>query len=89
MAHLVSRGDVRRSIRDGQHLWYVHHLPTVHHNKTPANVTVAERTARALQLGVLVGFAVVAPTFDPSDQKAQTMKTMCALRFHCHGLKYS
>lgn len=40
-------------------------------------MSVEERTARALQLGVLVGFAVVAPTFDPSEQKAQTMKTMC------------
>ncbi|TWU72745.1 hypothetical protein ED733_001886 [Metarhizium rileyi] len=32
--------------------------------------------ARALQLGVLVGFAVVAPIFDPSNQEAQTMRTM-------------
>ncbi|OAQ68898.1 low temperature requirement A [Pochonia chlamydosporia 170] len=38
--------------------------------------SIFERTARALQLGVLVGFAVVAPTFDPSNQKSQTMRTM-------------
>jgi hypothetical protein len=32
---------------------------------------------RAIQLGVLVGFAVVAPNFDPENQYKDTMKTMC------------
>jgi hypothetical protein len=36
-----------------------------------------ERCARAVHLGVMVGFAVVAPNFNPSDQIMQTMRTMC------------
>ncbi|KAF7559903.1 hypothetical protein G7046_g4234 [Stylonectria norvegica] len=35
-----------------------------------------ERAARGVHLGVMVGFAVVAPHFKPSDQNAQTMRTM-------------
>ncbi|KJZ74313.1 hypothetical protein HIM_06319 [Hirsutella minnesotensis 3608] len=34
------------------------------------------RTTRAVQFGVLIGFAVVAPKFDPSDQHVETMQTM-------------
>ncbi|KAF4970779.1 hypothetical protein FSARC_2249 [Fusarium sarcochroum] len=35
-----------------------------------------ERAARAVHLGVLVGFAVVAPKFQPHDQDMKTMRTM-------------
>ena len=38
--------------------------------------SILERLARALQLGVLVGFAVVTPNFDPGDQKEKTMRAM-------------
>ena len=38
---------------------------------------VFERVARGIHLGVMVGFAVVAPSFDPSDQDKNTMRTMC------------
>ncbi|KAK5987937.1 hypothetical protein PT974_12073 [Cladobotryum mycophilum] len=38
--------------------------------------SIFERTARAAQLGVLVGFAVVAPSFDPDHQEVPTMRTM-------------
>ncbi|KAK2589928.1 hypothetical protein QQS21_012391 [Conoideocrella luteorostrata] len=38
--------------------------------------SIFERTTRALQLGVLVGFAVVAPKFEPDNQIAQVMRTM-------------
>lgn len=41
-------------------------------------LTVAtERATRAVHLAVLIGFAVVAPKFDPSNQDKQTMRTMC------------
>lgn len=39
--------------------------------------TQLERAARGVHLGVMVGFAVVAPNFDPNDQNIKTMKTMC------------
>ncbi|KAM0563345.1 hypothetical protein ACHAPJ_001063 [Fusarium lateritium] len=35
-----------------------------------------ERAARGVHLGVLVGFAVVAPKFKPHDQDMKTMRTM-------------
>ncbi|KAF4450896.1 hypothetical protein F53441_6035 [Fusarium austroafricanum] len=35
-----------------------------------------ERAARGVHLGVMVGFAVVAPKFTPSDQNMKTMRTM-------------
>lgn len=38
--------------------------------------SIFARLTRAIQLGVLVGFAVVAPKFDPTDQKFGNMKTM-------------
>ncbi|KAG5915615.1 hypothetical protein E4U42_007965 [Claviceps africana] len=38
--------------------------------------SIFERTARAVSLGVLVGFAIVAPNFDPGRQKASVMQTM-------------
>ncbi|KAG5921727.1 hypothetical protein E4U53_003767 [Claviceps sorghi] len=38
--------------------------------------SIFERTARAVSLGVLVGFAIVAPNFDPGQQKASVMQTM-------------
>ncbi|KAH7329660.1 hypothetical protein B0I35DRAFT_474234 [Stachybotrys elegans] len=38
--------------------------------------SIFERVARAAQLGVMVGFAVVAPNFNPSQQIEQTMRTM-------------
>ncbi|KAM0581175.1 hypothetical protein ACHAQF_008989 [Verticillium nonalfalfae] len=37
--------------------------------------SVFERCARAVHLGVLVGFAVVSPNFDPSEQDPQVFKT--------------
>ncbi|OAA32178.1 hypothetical protein AAL_01510 [Moelleriella libera RCEF 2490] len=38
--------------------------------------SIFERAARGLHLGVLVGFAVVAPIFDPSKQNASVMQGM-------------
>ncbi|KAG6087113.1 hypothetical protein E4U15_008319 [Claviceps sp. LM218 group G6] len=38
--------------------------------------SIFERTARAVSLGVLVGFAIVAPNFDPGKQEAKVMRTM-------------
>ncbi|KAF4335948.1 bacterial low temperature requirement a [Fusarium beomiforme] len=35
-----------------------------------------ERAARGVHLGVMVGFAVVAPKFTPSEQNMKTMRTM-------------
>ncbi|EEU40210.1 uncharacterized protein NECHADRAFT_33885 [Fusarium vanettenii 77-13-4] len=35
-----------------------------------------ERAARGVHLGVMVGFAVVAPKFTPDDQNVKTMRTM-------------
>ncbi|KAF4478513.1 bacterial low temperature requirement a [Fusarium agapanthi] len=35
-----------------------------------------ERAARGIHLGVMVGFAVVAPRFTPHDQNMKTMRTM-------------
>ncbi|KAG7138466.1 hypothetical protein HYQ45_004442 [Verticillium longisporum] len=37
--------------------------------------SIFERCARAVHLGVLVGFAVVSPNFDPSEQDPQVFKT--------------
>lgn len=51
-----------------------------------------ERLARAVQLGVLVGFTVVAPLFDPEAQNKSTMMTMslilCASRV-CLAVEYA
>lgn len=48
-----------------------------------SQTNVSERITRATQLGVLVGFAVVAPNFDPEKQTDKhtykTMMTMCKL----------
>ena len=41
------------------------------------NTVPVERCARGVHLGVMVGFAVVAPHFNPNDQNEQTMQTMC------------
>ncbi|KAI9158282.1 hypothetical protein HJFPF1_06274 [Paramyrothecium foliicola] len=38
--------------------------------------SVFERAAKGAHLGVMVGFAVVAPNFNPSNQDARTMRTM-------------
>lgn len=40
-------------------------------------LTDIERAARGVHLGVMVGFAVVAPKFTPHDQNMKTMRTMC------------
>lgn len=40
-------------------------------------LTETERAARGVHLGVMVGFAVVAPKFTPHDQNMKTMRTMC------------
>lgn len=42
-------------------------------------LTGLERAARGVHLGVMVGFAVVAPKFTPHDQDMKTMRTMCKL----------
>lgn len=72
---LALGGTLRCALRHRQHLRYVSRclFPPF------ATDMDAERVARAIHLGVLVGFAVVAPDFDPSDQKKQTMRTMCKL----------
>ena len=40
-------------------------------------LTVIERVARGIHLGVMVGFAVVAPKFKPEAQDMRTMRTFC------------
>lgn len=40
-----------------------------------------ERACRGVHLGVMVGFAVVAPSFKPTDQVPQTMRTMSIILF--------
>ncbi|KAJ3476380.1 hypothetical protein NLG97_g9149 [Lecanicillium saksenae] len=54
--------------------------------------SIFERVARAVQLGVLVGFTVVAPNFDPEDQDRSTMMTMslilCTSRV-CLAIEYT
>lgn len=42
-----------------------------------ANNILPERILRAGHLGVMIGFAVVAPNFDPNHQNKQTFRTMC------------
>ncbi|KAH7160951.1 hypothetical protein EDB81DRAFT_332783 [Dactylonectria macrodidyma] len=53
--------------------------------------SIFERIARAVHLGVMIGFAVVAPNFKPADQNLQTMRTMslilCVSRF-CLFVEY-
>ncbi|TQW00849.1 Low temperature requirement A [Cordyceps javanica] len=39
--------------------------------------SIFERVARAVQLGVLIGFTIVAPNFNPEDQDQSTMMTLC------------
>lgn len=41
------------------------------------NADAPARATRAIQLGVLVGFVVVAPKFNPKDQDLDTMRAMC------------
>ncbi|KAJ6789396.1 hypothetical protein PWT90_00949 [Aphanocladium album] len=54
--------------------------------------SIFERVARAVQLGVLVGFTVVAPNFNPEDQNQSTMMTMslilCTSRV-CLAIEYA
>lgn len=53
--------------------------------------SIFERLARAVHLGVMIGFAVVAPNFKPTDQNLQTMRVMslilCISRF-CLAVEY-
>ncbi|OAA60842.1 Low temperature requirement A [Cordyceps fumosorosea ARSEF 2679] len=54
--------------------------------------SIFERIARAVQLGVLVGFTVVAPNFDPEDQDEPTMMTMSLMLFAsriCLAIEYA
>ncbi|OAQ98466.1 hypothetical protein LLEC1_02952 [Akanthomyces lecanii] len=54
--------------------------------------SVFERVARAVQLGVLVGFTVVAPNFNPEDQDQTTMMTMSLMLFLsrlCLAIEYA
>ncbi|ATY63313.1 Low temperature requirement A [Cordyceps militaris] len=54
--------------------------------------SIFERVARAVQLGVLVGFTVVAPNFDPEDQDEGTMMTMSLILFVsriCLAIEYA
>jgi hypothetical protein len=39
--------------------------------------SIFERIARCAHLGVMIGFAVVAPNFDPYNQQAQVFRAMC------------
>ncbi|KAH6895770.1 hypothetical protein B0T10DRAFT_398044 [Thelonectria olida] len=54
--------------------------------------SIFERIARAVHLGVMIGFAVVSPNFKPAEQKLQTMRTMsiilCVSRF-CLTVEYA
>jgi hypothetical protein len=45
--------------------------------KILSNIDGTERTARAVHLGVMVGFAVVAPNFKPEEQDQGNLQTMC------------
>lgn len=51
-----------------------------------------ERACRGVQLGVMVGFAVVAPNFNPAQQNIKTMRTMSiilAISRLCLSVEYS
>ncbi|KAF4982410.1 hypothetical protein FZEAL_1928 [Fusarium zealandicum] len=51
-----------------------------------------ERAARGIHLGVMVGFAVVAPKFTPDDQNVKTMRTMSIILMVsrlCLAIEYS
>ncbi|KAM5348005.1 hypothetical protein ACJ41O_007829 [Fusarium nematophilum] len=51
-----------------------------------------ERAARGVHLGVMVGFAVVAPKFTPTDQNIKTMRTMSIILMIsrlCLAVEYS
>ncbi|KAH7119344.1 hypothetical protein EDB81DRAFT_891824 [Dactylonectria macrodidyma] len=54
--------------------------------------SIFERVARAVHMGVMIGFAVVAPNFKPTSQNLQTMRTMslilCVSRF-CLTVEYA
>ncbi|KAK7427441.1 hypothetical protein QQZ08_006047 [Neonectria magnoliae] len=54
--------------------------------------SIFERLARAVHLGVMIGFAVVAPNFKPAEQNLQTMRVMslilCVSRF-CLAVEYA
>ncbi|PQK17329.1 hypothetical protein BB8028_0007g05240 [Beauveria bassiana] len=54
--------------------------------------SIFERVARAVQLGVLIGFTVVAPNFDPENQDESTMMTMSLMLFAsriCLAIEYA
>ena len=70
--HLAHDRSIRCSICYGQHLWYVMIVILLR-----TLLTVIERVARGIHLGVMVGFAVVAPKFKPEDQDMRTMRTFC------------
>lgn len=47
------------------------------------------RLTRIVQLGVLVGFVVVAPKFDPTNQRAETMRAMCTYAMDWKSVKFT
>ncbi|KAM0742729.1 hypothetical protein ACQRIT_002906 [Beauveria bassiana] len=54
--------------------------------------SIFERIARGVQLGVLVGFTVIAPNYDPQDQNESTMMTMSLMLFAsriCLAIEYA
>ncbi|KAM4066432.1 Low temperature requirement A [Hirsutella rhossiliensis] len=53
--------------------------------------SIFSRLTRAIQLGVMVGFTVVAPKFNPTDQDKETMQAMSLILFFsraCLAIEY-
>ncbi|KJZ70310.1 hypothetical protein HIM_10317 [Hirsutella minnesotensis 3608] len=71
-------------------LWATWFLVTLFDVRYVAD-SIFSRATRAIQLGVLVGFVVVAPKFNPTDQEAETMRAMSiilAVSRACLALEY-
>ncbi|KAI9897359.1 hypothetical protein N3K66_007215 [Trichothecium roseum] len=59
-------------------LWITWFMVTTYDVRFVAD-SVFERCARAVQIGVMVGFSVVSPRFDPSEQDVPTMRRLSAI----------
>ncbi|PNY28639.1 Uncharacterized protein TCAP_01435 [Tolypocladium capitatum] len=59
-------------------LWLTWFLVTLYDVRFVTD-SIFARVMRAIQLGVLVGFAVLAPKFDPTDQHRSTMRAMSVI----------
>ncbi|KND88726.1 hypothetical protein TOPH_06645 [Tolypocladium ophioglossoides CBS 100239] len=72
-------------------LWLTWFLVTLYDVRYVTD-SIFTRVTRAIQLGVLVGFAVVAPKFDPTNQHRATMRAMSlilAISRACLAVEYA